>query len=653
MAFFVANMSSDRKRRGAPLRKPSFKGNKYMKVVVIDGKNVLVPRNSDSAIEGASNAVPSVSSLSKESETDSHTVEATPTRSQIKIEELYKAMQDSDDESDNQTADSDEDDFMNEDIITDDKLEGSRIVDMGIFGRNLSSQLVCRHCHCDVQLMEVKRQGLGSEYAFHCSNKNCNEQNSFPSCNKIPVGNSSVNSVNRRAVLAMRSIGGGRADLQTFCGIMDLPPPVHASSYNRVNKTLHDSACSVQAASMQRAAKIEREMAEPIEGEAVRDIDVSVDGTWMTRGHSSKVGVTSLIGCVTGKVLDAGVLSKTCKSCDFYSKKDKTSEEYRQWDAKHRPECTKTHTGSAGGMEAKIATTLFGHSVEKYQLRYARFIGDGDTNSFKSVFESKPYGDQLLVEKIECVGHVQKRMGTRLRKLKSSLSGKTLADGKSIGGRGRLTKEQIDSIQSYYGYAIRNNKNDLVKMREAVWGIFFHKGSSDEEPVHHFCKEACPYKQAEAEGRLATYKHTNTLPKAVMTEIKPVFKDLANTQLLKKCLEGYTQNANESLNNLIWKYCPKTKNHGLVVVETATALAVCIFNDGAVSLIKILEEMGLSAGKFCREFCEQKDVLRVLNAERRANEHSLVARRARRKARLAQEDQQEEAEGFPYQAGGH
>ena len=244
-------------------------------------------------------------------------------------------------------------------------------------------------------------------------------------------------------------------------------------------------------------------------------------------------------------------------------------------------------------------------------------------------------------------------MGTRLRKLKASLSGATLTDGKGIGGRGRLTKDQIDSIQSHYGNAIRAHKHDLVKMREAVWGIYFHKGSTDQNPAHHFCGQKCPWKKAEADGTLASYKHTNNIPQAVMEVVKPIFKDLANTQLLKKCLEGYTQNANESLNNLIWKCSPKSRHHGLVVVQTSTAIAASLFNDGAVTIVRILESMDIHISKYCRNFCENKDCARIICAERRATEESFAARRARRRRRLALEDQQEETEGFPYQAGGH
>ncbi|GFU34687.1 uncharacterized protein TNCV_1993971 [Trichonephila clavipes] len=87
-------------------------------------------------------------------------------------------------------------------------------------------------------------------------------------------------------------------------------------------------------------------------------------------------------------------------------------------------------------------------------------------------------------QKIECVGHVQKRMGTGLRKLKQRSS--KLSDGKLIVGKGRLTDKMIDLIITYYGNAIRQNKTCLSDMRKAVWAVYFHIRSSDEEPLHKF-----------------------------------------------------------------------------------------------------------------------------------------------------------------------
>ena len=43
-----------------------------------------------------------------------------------------------------------------------------------------------------------------------------------------------------------------------------------------------------------------------------------------------------------------------------------------------------------------------------------------------------------IVTKEECVGHVQKCMGARLREYKHKNKGKILGDGKSVGGEGRF-----------------------------------------------------------------------------------------------------------------------------------------------------------------------------------------------------------------------
>ena len=270
----------------------------------------------------------------------------------------------------------------------------------------------------------------------------------------------------------------------------------------------------------------------------------------------------------------------------------------------------------------------------------------------KKVCDSKPYGEKNI-EKLECVGHVQKRVGTRLRNLKKQTK-EALSDGKKLGGKGRLTDASIDKLQSYYGNAIRENKNDIVKMRAAIWAVYFHKGSSDEKPVHSFCNVTwCPYLKARAENKNYIHKSHNYLPAAVMEAIKPVWKDLAKTELLTKCLAGYTQNQNESLNNMIWRLCPKKKNHGIQTVETAVAVAVTIFNDGCTSLMAMLKMMDINPREFCRTFCEEADNARVKNAQRHTLLASKALRQARRRRKLNKDEREAEGEGHPYEAGGY
>ena len=137
-----------------------------------------------------------------------------------------------------------------------------------------------------------------------------------------------------------------------------------------------------------------------------------------------------------------------------------------------------------------------------------------------------------------------------------------------------------------------------------------------------------------------------------MEAIKPVFKDLAQTQLLRKCLEGFTQNPNESVNSIVWKLCPKDKNHGLTTVTTAVAVAVGIFNDGAMTYAAVLKHLGLSVGVFTKQFITSADSARVANAQQKAHLSSHEARIARRRAALVRNEQQTRQEGNPYQPGG-
>ena len=99
-------------------------------------------------------------------------------------------------------------------------------------------------------------------------------------------------------------------------------------------------------------------------------------------------------------------------------------------------------------MEVQGAVDLWTRSEEKYNLRYVTFIGDGDCKGYQAVANNSPYGAECEVEKEECVGHVQKRVGTRLRDLKKRLGTKKLTDGKPIGGQGRLPDRMIDLLQN-------------------------------------------------------------------------------------------------------------------------------------------------------------------------------------------------------------
>ena len=69
-------------------------------------------------------------------------------------------------------------------------------------------------------------------------------------------------------------------------------------------------------------------------------------------------------------------------------------------------------------MEPAGILKCFTRSVEPLNLRFINFIGDGDSKAYYEVVKANPHGDRYPVNKGECLGHIQKRIGSRLRKLK-------------------------------------------------------------------------------------------------------------------------------------------------------------------------------------------------------------------------------------------
>ncbi|KAK8383944.1 hypothetical protein O3P69_016003 [Scylla paramamosain] len=158
----------------------------------------------------------------------------------------------------------------------------------------------------------------------------------------------------------------------------------------------------------------------------VLKLDVSFDATWMKRGHTSKVGMSVMIDVYTGFIIDYEILSKFCLECTL--KKNKlenkkiTEETYNTWKTKHDADgsCGSNYEGPSGGMEVEAARRLFARSRD-LKFEYENLVSDGDANSYKAVLAMNngngPYQD-TKVTKLECINHVQKRLGTRLRKLR-------------------------------------------------------------------------------------------------------------------------------------------------------------------------------------------------------------------------------------------
>ena len=83
-------------------------------------------------------------------------------------------------------------------------------------------------------------------------------------------------------------------------------------------------------------------------------------------------------------------------------------------------------SGSAGLMDPIGVQKIYARSMVSRKLRYTSYIGDGDTKSYSSVVKEQPYRHNTQIEKLECVGHVQKRLGNAIKQLKQ-IKGRRMA----------------------------------------------------------------------------------------------------------------------------------------------------------------------------------------------------------------------------------
>ena len=83
---------------------------------------------------------------------------------------------------------------------------------------------------------------------------------------------------------------------------------------------------------------------------------VTIDGTWLNRGTSSRHGFVSVISVDTGEVLDFHYMCSVCPECETWE--DKTSQEYLEWFVDHEPKCKLNYEGSSQNMETEGASVL-------------------------------------------------------------------------------------------------------------------------------------------------------------------------------------------------------------------------------------------------------------------------------------------------------
>ena len=153
----------------------------------------------------------------------------------------------------------------------------------------------------------------------------------------------------------------------------------------------------------------------------------------------------------------------------------------------------------------------------------------------------------------------------------------------------------------------------------------------EETPIRRKCKDK---------------KNNINLPKFIHDIIKPIFEDLSKDELLSKCLHGQTQNANESLNNIIWLKCPKRVYVKRSTLEMGVNAAVLEFNEGANSLSRVIQQYSIEDGIFMTAGSDKKNKSRVKSMENKALEKVRKRRKQLRSIKKGFNDAEREKESL-------
>ncbi|GFX39992.1 uncharacterized protein TNCV_2647551 [Trichonephila clavipes] len=200
-----------------------------------------------------------------------------------------------------------------------------------------------------------KRRGVFNKGRCNKSNDGCGESNST-----VPKNSADEKNCADGAKLCTNetepSASKGSESARMFCGIMNLPPPpTKFSKYNHILLQATRETCEHSMAEAVREAVDEND--------GKRDLAVAVDGSWQKPGFSSKNGLVTVTSVDTGKVIDVEVFSKHC-ICP-----NKT---------KHLQNCKRNFEGYSGKMEVAGALSIFQRSQSLYNVRYTKYLGDGD-----------------------------------------------------------------------------------------------------------------------------------------------------------------------------------------------------------------------------------------------------------------------------------
>ncbi|KAL4083865.1 hypothetical protein QTP88_029181 [Uroleucon formosanum] len=257
--------------------------------------------------------------------------------------------------------------------------------------------------------------------------------------------------------------GQGYSNIEQFSASLNMPcmsNPTYQKLHEEVGEKMKCIAWDATEEAAKEEAKITLENGD-VSKDGIPMISVVVDGAWSKRSYRSNYNALSGVACIVGyktkKVLFIGVRNKYYTVC-------KKAETMNRPPTKH--ECFKNWSGTSTAMEADIIVDGFRQSVKMHNLIYNQIIGDGDSSVIKKIQIAKPFGNEIIVKKIECTNHILRNYSVRLRNLSTK---RKSASGLIVPGFIRTKiKENLLRLRFAVTKAITFRKNMDLPQNEKV-----------------------------------------------------------------------------------------------------------------------------------------------------------------------------------------
>lgn len=488
-------------------------------------------------------------------------------------------------------------------------VSGRRIVDIAFFLKSIQ-RIKHKGFDCvfseNMVLVNEKRNGFISNFFFKCSICGIIDNIYSEDPDKKALN------INMSITAATINTGQGYSQLEEFMAVLDMPCYAN-SSYQKYHEKVYNHLFDATLDEIKLAGMEEAKLA--IENGEMDDqkralVTVVADGAWSKRSYKTNYnassGVASIIGYRTKKCLFMSVRNKYCVICDRASSTNNILREHK---------CYKNWNGTSTSMESDIIVEGFKESISMHNIVYNKLIGDGDSSVSKKLQLAKPYGPDVIIQKIECRNHILRNYINRLRDIagrRKSSSGKIVP-----GDQRNLLRSNLQKLRCAVTKAIEYRKEMIGSHNEKVnllkYDIMngpYHVFGNHENCATYFCNKK---------------DDTNNINHVPGMEKSGLWSDILSARNLlahhtSSLIYNVNNNSVEGYNSVVAKYVGgKRINFSYKgSYQARCTAAVLSYNAGPKSIGILHKKMtDISPGDFTKRFISKKQTLKVGNRKRR------------------------------------